>query len=103
MRAELVAKDMVHQVRGPGGHHQKYLAALHRERLPAHLRDEFVREIAGRYLERYPLDEKGQAHVQSCAWKWKQKSHALIWPHAANKPQRHDLVVVNRIQISVLS
>ena len=34
------------------------------ERLPVHLRDEFVREIARRYLERYPLDEKGQAHVQ---------------------------------------
>jgi len=34
------------------------------ERLPATLRDEFVKEIARRYLEIYPLDENGQAHVQ---------------------------------------
>jgi trans-aconitate methyltransferase len=30
------------------------------QRLPAHLQSEFVKEIARRYLERYPLDEKGQ-------------------------------------------
>jgi len=62
-RTELVAKDMVHQG-------QEGLEGIIRntwlpytERLPVHLRDEFVREIADRYLERYPLDEKGQAHV----------------------------------------
>jgi trans-aconitate 2-methyltransferase len=63
-RTELVAKDMIHQ--GQAG-----LVGIIRntwlpytERLPVHLRDEFVREVAGRYLGRYPLDEKGQAHVQ---------------------------------------
>jgi hypothetical protein len=30
------------------------------QRLPAHLQSELVKEIARRYLERYPLDEKGQ-------------------------------------------
>jgi len=64
LRVELVAKDMIHQG-------QEGLEGIIRntwlpytERLPVHLRDEFVREIARRYLERYPLDEKGQAHVQ---------------------------------------
>ncbi|MFZ3148417.1 MAG: methyltransferase domain-containing protein [Methanothrix sp.] len=64
LRAELVAKDMIHQG-------QEGLEGIIRntwlpytERLPVHLRDEFVKEIAGRYLERYPLDENGQAHVQ---------------------------------------
>ena len=63
-RVELIPKDMIHQG-------QEGLEGIIRntwlpytERLPAHRRDEFVREIAGRYLERYPLDEKGQAHVQ---------------------------------------
>ncbi|MCX6673319.1 MAG: methyltransferase domain-containing protein [Methanothrix sp.] len=63
-RAELVAKDMIHQG-------QEGLEGIIRntwlpytERLPVHLRDEFVKEIADRYLERYPLDGKGQAHVQ---------------------------------------
>ena len=63
-RVELIPKDMIHQG-------QEGLEGIIRntwlpytERLPAHLRDGFVREIAGRYLERYPLDEKGQAHVQ---------------------------------------
>ncbi|MFA6373427.1 MAG: hypothetical protein WCW68_12450 [Methanothrix sp.] len=34
------------------------------ERIPVHLQGEFVKEIAGRYLKVYPLDENGQAHVQ---------------------------------------
>ncbi|MDQ1261973.1 MAG: Fibrillarin-like rRNA/tRNA 2-O-methyltransferase, partial [Euryarchaeota archaeon] len=64
LRVELVAKDMIHQG-------QEGLEGIIRntwlpytERLPAHLQGEFVKEIAGRYLERYPLDEKGRAHVQ---------------------------------------
>ena len=28
------------------------------------MREEFVREMASRYLERYPLDEEGLVHVQ---------------------------------------
>ncbi len=63
-RVDLVAKDMVH----PG---QTGLTGIIRntwlpytERLPAQLRDDFVREIARRYLEKYPLDREGRAHVQ---------------------------------------
>jgi trans-aconitate methyltransferase len=63
-RVELVSKDMVHQG-------QEGLEGIIRttwlpytERLPVYLRERFVKEVAGRYLQRYPLDEKGQAHVQ---------------------------------------
>jgi trans-aconitate 2-methyltransferase len=63
-RVGLVPKDMIHQ--GQAGLESivrnTWLPYL--ERLPDHLRDEFVKEIVVRYLERYPLDEKGQAHVQ---------------------------------------
>jgi trans-aconitate 2-methyltransferase len=76
LRAELVAKDMIHQG-------QEGLEGIIRntwlpytERLPVHLRDEFVSEIAGRYLERYPLDEKGQAHVQMMRLEVEAKSSA---------------------------
>jgi trans-aconitate methyltransferase len=64
LRVELKAKDMVHQ--GQAG-----LEAIIRntwlpytQRLPVHLQGRFVKEIAEKYLVRYPLDEKGQAHVQ---------------------------------------
>ncbi|MBN1236282.1 MAG: methyltransferase domain-containing protein [Methanotrichaceae archaeon] len=63
-RVELIAKDMIHQGQAglEGIIRNTWLPYL--ERLPVHLRDEFVKEIVGRYLERFPLDEKGQAHVQ---------------------------------------
>ncbi|MFZ2471926.1 MAG: methyltransferase domain-containing protein [Methanothrix sp.] len=64
LRVELVAKDMIHQG-------QEGLEGIIRstwlpytERIPAHLQGEFVKEIARRYLEVYPLDENGRAHVQ---------------------------------------
>jgi trans-aconitate 2-methyltransferase len=63
-RAELVAKDMIHQGQAGLEGIIRNTWLPYTERLPLHRRDEFVREIAGRYLERYPLDEKGQAHVQ---------------------------------------
>ena len=63
-RAELVAKDMIHQGQAGLEGIIRNTWLPYTERLPVHLRDEFVREIARRYLERYPLDEKGQAHVQ---------------------------------------
>ena len=63
-RVELVAKDMVHQGQAGLEGIIRNTWLPYTERLPAHLRDGFVKEIAGRYLERYPLDEKGQAHVQ---------------------------------------
>ena len=34
------------------------------ERVPEALRDEFVAETVQRYVEQYPLDSKGQIHVQ---------------------------------------
>jgi trans-aconitate methyltransferase len=63
-RVELVPKDMVHQ--GQTGLEGIIRATWlpYTERLPAHLKDSFVKEIAASYLERYPLDERGQAHVQ---------------------------------------
>ncbi|HUS76197.1 MAG TPA: methyltransferase domain-containing protein [Methanothrix sp.] len=63
-RVELIPKEMIHQGQAglEGIIRNTWLPYL--ERLPVHLRDKFVKEIAGRYLERYPLDEKGQTHVQ---------------------------------------
>jgi len=34
------------------------------ERVPIHLRDSFINEIANRYIAAYPLDENGLAHVK---------------------------------------
>jgi len=63
-RVELVPKDMVHK--GSAG-----LEGIIRttwlpytERLPHDLQNSFVKEVAARYLEKCPLDENGQAHVQ---------------------------------------
>ena len=63
-RVELVPKDMVHQGQAGLEGIIRNTWLPYTERLPAHLRDEFVQQIARRYLERYPLDEKGRAHVQ---------------------------------------
>lgn len=64
LRAELKAKDMVHlgQAGLEGIIRNTWLP--YTQRLPAPLQGQFVTEIAERYLERYPLDKKGQAHVQ---------------------------------------
>jgi len=63
-RAELVARDMIHQGHAGLEGIVRNTWLPYTQRLPAHLRDEFVKEIVARYLERYPLDEKGLAHVQ---------------------------------------
>jgi trans-aconitate 2-methyltransferase len=63
-RLELVPKDMVHKDR-PGLEGIIRTTWLpYTERLPDSLRQEFVSEVASRYLEIYPLDEDGLVHVQ---------------------------------------
>ena len=64
LRAELIAKDMVHQGQAGLEGIIRNTWLPYTQRLPVHLQGRFVMEVAGRYLERYPLDEKGQAHVQ---------------------------------------
>ena len=64
LRAELVAKEMIHQGQAGLEGIIRNTWLPYTQRLPAHLQGEFVKEIAARYLERYPLDEKGRAHVQ---------------------------------------
>lgn len=64
LRVELVAKEMIHQGQAGLEGIIRNTWLPYTQRLPAHLHDEFVKEIAARYLERYPLDEKGLAHVQ---------------------------------------
>jgi trans-aconitate methyltransferase len=63
-RVELIPKDMVHQGQAGLEGIIRNTWLPYTERLPAHLRDGFVQQIAKRYLERYPLDEAGRAHVQ---------------------------------------
>lgn len=63
-RVELVPKDMLQQGQAGLEGIIRNTWLPYTERLPARLRESFVTEIAARYLERYPLDEKGQAHVQ---------------------------------------
>jgi len=63
-RVELIPKDMVHQGQAGLEGIIRNTWLPYTERLPAHLRDGFVQQIAKRYLERYPLDEEGRAHVQ---------------------------------------
>ena len=63
-RVELVSKDMIHQGQAGLEGIIRTTWLPYTERLPAHLRERFVKEVAARYLERYPPDEKGQAHVQ---------------------------------------
>ncbi len=64
LRAELVAKDMVHtgQAGLEGIIRNTWLP--YTERLPEHMKSEFISQNAAAYLEKYPLDERGQAHVQ---------------------------------------
>ncbi|MDD2755001.1 MAG: methyltransferase domain-containing protein [Methanothrix sp.] len=64
LRTELVAKDMIHQGQAGLEGIMRNTWLPYTQRLPAHLQGEFVKEIAGMYLDRYPLDENGQAHVQ---------------------------------------
>jgi trans-aconitate methyltransferase len=63
-RVELVSKDMIHQGQAGLEGIIRTTWLPYTERLPAHLRERFVKEVAARYLERYPPDEKGQVHVQ---------------------------------------
>lgn len=64
IRTELVPKDMVHQgqLGLEGFIRSTWLPYL--ERLPESLRAQFVSEVAGRYIDRYPLDDQGKSHVQ---------------------------------------
>jgi trans-aconitate 2-methyltransferase len=64
IRVELVPKDMVHQgqLGLEGFIRSTWLPYL--ERLPESLRAQFVSEVAGRYIDRYPLDDQGRSHVQ---------------------------------------
>lgn len=64
IRVELIPKDMVHlgQLGLEGIIRTTWLP--YTERLPEGLRMKFVRELAHRYLELHPLDERGRSHVQ---------------------------------------
>jgi trans-aconitate 2-methyltransferase len=64
LRAELVAKDMIHQGQAGLEGIIRNTWLPYTQRLPARLQDRFVKEIAESYLERHPLDDKGRAHVQ---------------------------------------
>jgi len=59
-----VAKDMVHQGQAGLEGIIRNTWLPYTERLPASLKDDFVREVAGGYLKDHPLDDQGQAHVQ---------------------------------------
>lgn len=63
-RAELVEKDMVHQGQAGLEGIIRNTWLPYTERLPEHLRGGFISRIAAAYLERYPPDELGRAHVQ---------------------------------------
>ncbi|OPY50383.1 MAG: Fibrillarin-like rRNA/tRNA 2'-O-methyltransferase [Methanosaeta sp. PtaU1.Bin112] len=63
-RVDLKAKDMIHQGQAGLEGIIRNTWLPYTQRLPAHLQGQFIKEIAGRYLERYPLDRNGQAHVQ---------------------------------------
>jgi trans-aconitate methyltransferase len=64
MRVELVPKDMVHQgqLGLEGFIRSTWLPYL--ERLPERLRAPFASEVAGGYIDCYPLDDQGRSHVQ---------------------------------------
>jgi trans-aconitate 2-methyltransferase len=64
MRVELVPKDMVHQgqLGLEGFIRSTWLPYL--ERLPESMREQFAGEVAGGYIDRYPLDDQGRSHVQ---------------------------------------
>ena len=64
IRVELVAKDMVHQGQAGLEGIIRNTWLPYTERLPAALKDDFVREVAEGYLKEHPVDESGQAHVR---------------------------------------
>jgi trans-aconitate methyltransferase len=63
-RLELVPKDMVHKGRLGLEGIIRTTWLPYTERLPEGMRQEFVSEVASRYLDRYPLDDEGLVHVQ---------------------------------------
>lgn len=64
LRVELIPKEMVHEgrVRLEGFLSTTWLP--YTERLPEGLRQDFISEIARRYIDLYPLDEGGKVHVK---------------------------------------
>jgi len=64
LRVELVPKDMIHfGAQGLAGWFRTTWLP-HTQRVPEAQREEFVSEVVGEYIRRYPIDEKGNVHVQ---------------------------------------
>ena len=63
-RVELLPKDMKLQGRDGLTGWIRTTWLPYTQRLPIDLRDLFVMEMADRYLESYPLDEAGVAHLK---------------------------------------
>jgi trans-aconitate 2-methyltransferase len=63
-RAELVQKDMTHQSPAELAGWIRTTWIPYTERVPAHLREVFIREMVAHYLQRYPVDPQGKTHVR---------------------------------------
>ncbi|MGZ4847150.1 MAG: class I SAM-dependent methyltransferase [Halobacteriota archaeon] len=63
-RIELIPKDMVHDGKEALKGWLRTIFLPYTGRLPEALREDFVEHIARAYIERHPLDENGNIHVQ---------------------------------------
>ena len=64
-RVELVPKDMVHEGREGLAGWIRTTWLPFTQRIPEKLREQFIDELVGRYVERFPPDESGLVHVNA--------------------------------------
>ncbi|MFC1923888.1 methyltransferase domain-containing protein [Chloroflexota bacterium] len=63
IRVELIPKDMTHEGKEGLSSWIRTTWLPYTQRLPQELQEEFINELAGRYIEKYPLDMDGLVHV----------------------------------------
>lgn len=62
-RVELIPKDMVHQGKKGLSGWIRTTWMPYTQRLPEELQEEFISELADRYIDKYPVDKDGFVHI----------------------------------------
>jgi len=63
LRVELIPKDMTHKGKEGLSGWVRTTWLPYTQRLPEELQEDFIEELATRYIDRYPLDEDGLVHI----------------------------------------
>ncbi len=65
-RIELIPKDMAQEGREGLESWIRTTWLPYTQRVPGHMKEDFIREMAARYIALHPLDSDGYAHVRMC-------------------------------------